>query len=104
MSEAELNPDKRTLLVCQNCSCLSRGSPELLKALAAADLPEDVDVREVGCLGQCNVAPNIRIVPEETWYCRLQPEDIDAIVEQHLKGGQPVQAKLHPRIHGRYYG
>lgn len=90
----------RTVLVCQNCACLSRESEAVLKAFQASDLPADVRVEACSCLGQCNLAPNARVVPEETWYCRLKPEDVPQIVQEHLHGGQPVTAKLHPRIHG----
>lgn len=94
--------EKRSVMVCQNSSCQERGSQAVLEAFQAADLPEDVEAIACGCQGQCNMGPTVRVVPEETWYCRIQPSDVPAIVEQHLKKGQPVEAKLHPRIHMRY--
>ena len=92
----------RTVLVCQNCTCLARGAENLLNALQAAKLPDDVEIVASGCLGQCNMAPNARVIPEETWYCRLSPPDIPRIVKQHLYEGKPVEDKLHPRIHSYY--
>ncbi|MBP0021099.1 MAG: (2Fe-2S) ferredoxin domain-containing protein [Cyanobacteria bacterium SBLK] len=94
--------DLRTVLVCQNCTCLARGGEKLLQALQAADLPDDVEIVASDCLGQCNMAPNARIIPEETWYCRLSPEDAPRIVREHLQEGKPVKDKLHPRIHSYY--
>lgn len=94
--------DKRCILVCQNCSCLGRGSQAVLDAFTAAELPENVTVVGTDCQGQCNLGPTVRIVPEETWYCQVEPADIAEIVEQHLQGGEPVKRKLHPRIHMRY--
>jgi (2Fe-2S) ferredoxin len=38
-------------------------------------------------------------MPDETWYCRIQPSHIPEIVQQHLRGNQPVQSLLHPRFH-----
>jgi len=93
---------KRILLVCQSSSCLERGSAELLAAFQAAELPADVEVQATTCLGQCNLAANCRIVPEETWYCRLSPADVERIVAEHLHGGDRIAAKLHPRIHTSY--
>jgi len=74
----------------------------VLAAFTAADLPEDVRAIGADCQGQCNMGPTVRIVPEETWYCQVEPEDVAEIVEQHLQNGQPVERKLHPRIHPRY--
>jgi (2Fe-2S) ferredoxin len=58
-----------------------------------------------GCLGQCNIGPTVRVIPDEIWYYRVTPEDVPLIVEQHLKQGEPVQEKLNPRFHPRsqYY-
>ena len=41
----------------------------------------------------------VRVLPDEIWYCRVKPENVEAIVEQHLKQCEPVKALLHPRFH-----
>lgn len=74
----------------------------MLKAFERADLPTDVTVKGADCQGQCSSGPTIRIIPEETWYCLIQPQDVEQIVTQHLQGGQQVEEKLHPRIHPRF--
>lgn len=94
-----MSEEKRTIFVCQSDTCLSRQGKEILDAFEAAELPDDVEVVASGCLGQCNMGANARITPEETWYCRLTPEDVEKIVRQHLENGQQVTEKLHPRIH-----
>lgn len=95
------NPEERCVLVCQYRSCLANGSAEVLAAFEAAEVT-DFKVTGTGCQGQCSSGPTVRIVPEETWYCRVEPTDVPVIVEQHLKGGKPVEEKLHPRIHMRF--
>jgi len=50
-------------------------------------------------MGQCSSGPTVHILPDDTWYCRLRPEDVAVIVEQHFGQGQPVAAYLHPRFH-----
>ncbi len=95
-------PQKRFVMVCQHSSCLVQGASELLLAWQTAALPEDVIVRTSGCQGQCSTSPTVRIIPEETWYCRVKPEDVNQIVEEHLKNGQPVERLLHPRIHAQW--
>lgn len=93
-------PEPRCVLICQNRSCLNNGSAEVLAAFQAAELP-GVEVEGSPCLGQCSSGPTVRVVFDETWYCRVKPEDVPAIVEQHLLGGIPLEAKLNPRIHLR---
>jgi (2Fe-2S) ferredoxin len=92
------HPQERCVLVCQYRSCLAEGSAAVLAAFEEADL-HGFAVMGTGCQGQCSSGPTVRIVPEETWYCRVKPSDVPVIVEQHLQGGKRVAAKLHPRIH-----
>ena len=59
-------------------------------------------VRAVACQGQCNMGPTVRILPDETWYCRVKVADVAEIVERHLQHDQPVDRLLHPRLHPRF--
>ncbi|MGB3534768.1 MAG: (2Fe-2S) ferredoxin domain-containing protein [Microcoleaceae cyanobacterium] len=92
----------RQVLVCQYQSCQRQGSEAVLKAFEQHGVP-GVTVECSGCQGQCNIGPSVRILPDETWYYRVKPEDVTKIVEQHLQQNQPVTEKLNPRIHARYY-
>jgi (2Fe-2S) ferredoxin len=39
-------------------------------------------------------------MPGNIWYCQVKPEDVEAIVNEHLvPQGQPVQRLLNPRLH-----
>jgi len=93
---------KRQILVCQYINCQSQGSAAVLKAFQAA-VPEGVVVTGCGCQGQCNMGPTVRVLPDETWYCRITPEQVPQIVEQHLINGKLVSDLLHPRWHPRFY-
>jgi (2Fe-2S) ferredoxin len=95
-------PQKRFVMVCQHSSCLVQGSAKVLCALQMASVPDDVIVMTSGCQGQCSTSPTVRIIPEETWYCRVKPEDVNQIVEEHFKNHQPVTRLLHPRIHAQW--
>ncbi|MFB2835553.1 (2Fe-2S) ferredoxin domain-containing protein [Floridanema evergladense] len=92
--------EPRCVMICQHTSCLKNGSAEVLAAFKAREMAE-VEVKPSLCLGQCSSGPTVRILPDEIWYCRVQPSDVPEIVEQHLQEGKPVQAKLNPRIHLR---
>ena len=44
-----------------------------------------------GCLGVCEQGPIMVVYPEGIWYCRLDPQNIDRIIESHFRQGRPVQ-------------
>lgn len=94
-------PKYRCVMVCQHQSCLRNGSAEVLQAFQENKVP-GVTVSPSGCMGQCSSGPTVRVTPDEIWYCRVKTSDVPVIVEQHLIGGEPVEAKLHPRIHPRF--
>ncbi|MCG6885939.1 MAG: (2Fe-2S) ferredoxin domain-containing protein [Proteobacteria bacterium] len=56
--------------------------------------PGGVRVNLAGCLGRCEKGPVLVVYPEETWYTYVDNEDIDDIIEQHLKQGQIVDRLL----------
>nr|WP_290221421.1 (2Fe-2S) ferredoxin domain-containing protein [Trichocoleus desertorum] len=89
---------QRQVLVCQYQNCLARGSAQVLAAFQAHLVPE-ADIQATGCLGQCNMGPNVRVVPDEVWYCRVQPSDVPTVVKEHLQSGHAVEPLLHPRFH-----
>ncbi len=91
-------PKRRCVWVCQHRSCARNGSAEVLETLRAA-VPKNVFVSGSDCMGQCASGPTVRVMPDETWYCRIQPSHIPEIVQQHLRDNQPVQSLLHPRFH-----
>jgi (2Fe-2S) ferredoxin len=57
----------------------------------AAKLPGVLRVNKSGCLEQCEHGPTIVVYPEQVWYGFVQPEDLDEIVEEHLRHGRPVE-------------
>jgi (2Fe-2S) ferredoxin len=91
-------PNERCVLVCQHQTCLKNGSAKVLEAFGAVKIP-GVQVEGSGCQGQCSSGPTVRILPEETWYWQVKPNDVPVIIEQDLRSGKPVEAKLNRRVH-----
>ena len=56
--------------------------------------PGGVRVNKAGCLDRCAGGPVAVVYPEAVWYTFVDTEDIDEIVESHLKNGRPVQRLL----------
>lgn len=63
--------------------------------------PGGVRVNKAGCLDRCAGGPVAVVYPEGTWYTFVDRQDIDEIVEQHLKGGQVVERLVLPGHVGR---
>ncbi|WAL58965.1 (2Fe-2S) ferredoxin domain-containing protein [Thermocoleostomius sinensis] len=95
------SPKRRCVLVCQHRSCARNGAADVLATFQQA-APCEVFVSGSDCLGQCASGPTVQVMPDGTWYCRIKPSDVAAIVEQHLQNNQPIANLLHPRFHPRY--
>ncbi|MEO9101851.1 MAG: NAD(P)H-dependent oxidoreductase subunit E [Burkholderiaceae bacterium] len=53
-----------------------------------------VRVNKAGCLDRCSAGPVAVVYPEGVWYTFIDKDDIDEIVESHLKNGQIVERLL----------
>ncbi|HEY9909172.1 MAG TPA: (2Fe-2S) ferredoxin domain-containing protein [Thermosynechococcaceae cyanobacterium] len=98
LSQSPQQPLARTVLVCQNRTCLKQGSGKVLAALQQKS-PPSVEVVASQCLGQCGSGPMVQVLPDEVWYSRVSPEEVGAIVDRHLLQNQPVTAMLYPTFH-----
>lgn len=98
---------ERHVFVCENrrpdgdprgC-CAAKGGAEVREALkqAAKDrgLKGRVRVNAAGCLDQCAHGVTVVVYPEAVWYGGVTLADVDAIVDEHLVGGRPVE-RLRP--------
>jgi len=50
-----------------------------------------VRINSAGCLDRCDQGPVMVVYPEAVWYTFVDKEDIDEIIESHLKNGKPVE-------------
>lgn len=63
---------------------------EQIKSLKLAGKGK-IRINNAGCLDRCNEGPVMVIYPEETWYTYIDKDDIDEIIEEHLKNGRIVE-------------
>lgn len=63
--------------------------------------PGQVRVNKAGCLDRCAAGPVAVVYPEAVWYTFIDNDDIDEIVESHLKSGKVVERLLIPASVGR---
>ena len=63
--------------------------------------PGQVRVNKAGCLDRCAAGPVAVVYPEAVWYSYVDLDDIDEIVESHLKNGKVVERLVTPANLGR---
>src|SRR3546814_440973 len=74
--------------------CADRGAVALrdyMKDRAKKLGIEGIRVNQAGCLERCELGPAMVIYPDGVWYTYSSRKDIDAILEQHILGGRPVE-------------
>jgi bidirectional [NiFe] hydrogenase diaphorase subunit len=100
IKEKELAGQKKfTLRCCMAAGCMSsdsRGVKEHLeKAVHAAGVQEEVEVRGVGCMRLCCQGPLVHCDPQNTLYERVLPENAASIVAS-LAGGRANASQTDP--------
>jgi (2Fe-2S) ferredoxin len=53
-------------------------------------LKDAIRLTHSGCLGPCQGGPSVLVYPEGVLYGQVHPDDVSAIVQQHLLDGQPL--------------
>jgi (2Fe-2S) ferredoxin len=89
---------KFQVLVCASTGCISNKSLLVLerfsKKVKEVGLQDQVDVIQTGCHGLCEMGPVVIVYPQGAFYAKVSVDDVDKIVEQHLKNNQIVKEKL----------
>jgi NADP-reducing hydrogenase subunit HndC len=87
------------ILVCGGTSCRASESnliAESLKTeLEEKGLGAEVQVIMTGCFGFCEKGPIVKVMPDNTFYVKVKPEDAPVIVAEHVIKGRPVQRLLY---------
>lgn len=94
MPKPEIEPYRLHAMICCGNKCEPDGSRELVSYMKSRLLElgmDDVRVNRAGCLGVCVQGPIMVVHPEGVWYCHLNKENIDRIIEQHFKSGDVVE-------------
>jgi NADP-reducing hydrogenase subunit HndC len=90
---------KMHLLVCGGTGCRASASDSIAAGLKQNiqehDLQDEVQVILTGCFGFCEKGPIVKILPDNTFYTQVSPEDAADIVKEHLIKGRQVERLLY---------
>ncbi len=90
---------KMHLLVCGGTGCRASQSDQLFENLkntiAEKGLANDVQVITTGCFGFCEKGPIVKVMPDNTFYTQVAPQDASEIVNEHIIKGRKVNRLLY---------
>jgi len=90
---------KMHLLVCGGTGCRASESSliveNLKKELEEKGLQNEVQVIMTGCFGFCEKGPIVKVMPDNTFYTQVKPEDAPVIVAEHVIKGRKVTRLLY---------
>lgn len=80
--------EKKKIVVCGGTGCLSAKGEQIVENLRNSikehGLKNDVEVIQTGCFGFCEKGPIVKIMPENTFYIEVKPEDAERIVVEDI--------------------
>src|SRR5574344_318938 len=89
---------KMHILCCGGTGCSASRSHEIAQdfrdTLKEKGI-EDVQVILTGCFGFCEKGPIVKIMPDNTFYTQVKPEDVTEIINEHVIKGRKVTRLLY---------
>ncbi len=87
------------LLVCGGTGCHASESDAIVcnlkDELETRNLIGSVQVIKTGCFGFCEKGPIVKIMPDNTYYTGVKPDDAQSIVGEHVVKGRKVERLLY---------
>ena len=95
------------ILVCNGTGCQSDGADAIYRQLIHEaeqnDVKETVQVVKTGCFGFCAKGPVVKVLPDETFYVEVTPDDAAEIIDEHIVNGRPVKRLLYDKAESRVH-
>ncbi len=90
---------KMHILVCGGTGCRASASKNIIgrleDCLKEHALEDEVQVIATGCFGFCEKGPIVKIMPDNTFYVQVKPEDAEEIINEHIVKGRKVERLLY---------
>ncbi len=90
---------KYHILLCGGTGCRASKSEQIAQnfkeVIKNKGLENDVQVVVTGCFGFCEKGPIVKMLPDNTFYTQVSPEDCEEIVQEHIVKGRKVNRLLY---------
>ena len=90
---------KYHILICGGTGCHASQSAKIKEnfeqLIKEKNLENDVQVVGTGCFGFCEKGPIVKMLPDNTFYTQVKPEECREIVDEHIVKGRKVQRLLY---------
>lgn len=87
------------ILVCGGTGCESSNADLIYKNLQAEaknfGVEDKVQIVKTGCFGFCEKGPIVKVLPEDSFYVEVKPEDAKDIIAEQIVKGREVQRLLY---------
>jgi NADH-quinone oxidoreductase subunit F/NADP-reducing hydrogenase subunit HndC len=87
------------ILCCGGTGCESSKGDEIYRNLIAEaerlGVEEQVQIVKTGCFGFCEQGPIVKVLPEESFYVLVKPEDAHEIIAEQIVKGREVPRLLY---------
>ncbi|NCD04906.1 MAG: NADH-quinone oxidoreductase subunit NuoF [Spirochaetia bacterium] len=87
------------ILVCGGTGCESSRADDIYKNLIAEceaqGVKDEVQIVKTGCFGFCEQGPIVKILPEDSFYVQVKPEDAKELINEHVIKGREVTRLLY---------
>lgn len=87
------------IMVCGGTGCMAADSQGIVDnfkdILKEKGYDQEVQVLKTGCFGFCEQGPIIKIHPDNVFYVKVTPEDVEEIIDEHIIKGRKVERLLY---------
>lgn len=90
---------RKEVIVCGGTGCMSSGNDKILENLQnkvkELGLESEIRIVKTGCVGFCEKGPIVKIMPDNTFYAEVTPDNVDEIVAKDLITNETVKKLLY---------
>ena len=95
----EKGTDHIQVLTCGGTGCKASESAaiaaKMQECLEQFGVADKVEIITTGCFGFCEKGPIVKVMPDNTFYTKVTPDDAVEIIKEHVIGGRRVQRLLY---------
>ncbi|SDL55808.1 NADH-quinone oxidoreductase subunit NuoF [Halarsenatibacter silvermanii] len=94
-AEKEYESHDKLISMCGGTGCRGGGCQDVIEELQTQledkGITDEVGLKVTGCQGFCEMGPLMVIRPEGNFYCNIEPEDVEEILEKTIKKGEAIE-------------